>query len=117
MFYRGKEGQWSWILHRVTGVAVLLFLLVHIIDTLLVGWGPDVYNEVMKLYQHPFFRVGEVVLFAAVVYHALNGVRIIIVDFCPGATRYHRQMFHAVIAVFFATMVPVSYLMLRPLWH
>lgn len=115
MFYRGKEGQWSWILHRLTGVAVLLFLFAHILDTFLIGWGPEIFNKVMKIYSHPFFRVNEIFLFAAVLYHSINGVRIIIIDFCPGATRHHKKIFYICMAIFIAAMLPVSYLMLRHL--
>ena len=112
MFYRGKEGQWSWILHRLTGVGVLLFLFIHIVDTLLVGWGPEVYNKVIALYRNPVFKVGELFLFAAVLYHALNGVRIILIDFWPSGTQYHKQMFYAEMFLFALAMIPVSFLML-----
>ncbi|MBI3012409.1 MAG: succinate dehydrogenase, cytochrome b556 subunit [Elusimicrobia bacterium] len=112
MIYRGKEGQWSWVLHRITGIGVLLFLLTHILDTMLVGWGPEIYNKVMSIYRHPFFKIGEVGLFAAVLYHALNGIRIILVDFWPRGTQYHRQMFYGEVILFFLAMIPVSFLML-----
>ena len=112
-FYKGGEGQWSWIFHRITGVGVLLFLLIHILDTMLVGWGPDVYDKVIRIYSNPFFRVSEVGLFAAVLYHALNGIRIVIIDFWPEGVRYHKQMFYAGMVLFIVTMIPVSYLMLR----
>ena len=115
-FYRGKEGQWSWFFHRLTGVGVLLFLFAHIVDTLLVAWGPQLYDRVMSLYAHPFFRAGEVGLFAAVLYHALNGVRIILVDFWPGAARHHKRIFYAIMILFILSMIPVSYLMLRHIW-
>ncbi len=112
MIYRGKEGQWSWIFHRLTGVGVLLFLLIHIVDTILIGWGPDVYNKMMEIYHNPFFKVSEVGLFAAVLYHALNGVRIILVDFWASGTKYHKQMMWIVFALCAVGMVPVSYIML-----
>ncbi len=111
--YKGKEGQWSWFFHRLTGVAVLLFLFAHILDTMLVGWGPEVYDRVIGIYAHPFFRASEVVLFAAVLYHALNGMRIILIDFWPGAVRCQKQIFYVLMTIFVAAMVPVSYLMLR----
>ena len=38
--YRGKEGMWSWVLHRITGVAIYFFLLVHILDTSVVRISP-----------------------------------------------------------------------------
>ena len=47
--YRGGTGQWSWAFHRITGVAVFLFLLAHIVDTALVGFGPDLYNRVVQV--------------------------------------------------------------------
>ncbi len=112
MIYRGKEGQWSWILHRLTGVGVLLFLLLHIIDTMLVGWGPDVYNKMIQIYRNPFFKVSEVGLFAAVWYHSLNGIRIILVDFWQDGTKYHKQMMWIVMALTISGMIPVTYIML-----
>ena len=115
-FYKGKTGQWSWIFHRLTGVGVLLFLFAHIIDTMLVGWGPEVYDKVIAVYSHPIFRTSEVFLFAAVLYHSLNGIRIILIDFWPGTTRYHKQIFYVMMFIFVAAMIPVSYLMLRHIW-
>ena len=63
--YRGGEGQWSWLLHRITGIGVFLFLLTHILDTAMIGWGPRAYNDVMAVFRPPLFRVGEVVLAGA----------------------------------------------------
>lgn len=115
MLYRGGEGQWAWVLHRVTGVGVLLFLFAHIIDTVLVVWGPEVYDKVINLYKQPIFRVLEVGLLAAVLYHALNGMRIIIVDFWEETTRYQRQMFYWVLALFALIFLPSSWIMLKPM--
>ncbi|OGR50859.1 MAG: succinate dehydrogenase, cytochrome b556 subunit [Elusimicrobia bacterium RIFCSPLOWO2_02_FULL_39_32] len=112
MIYKGKEGQWSWIFHRITGIGVLLFLAIHIIDTMLIGWGPEIYNKVIAIYRNPIFKIGEVGLFAAVLYHALNGIRIILIDFIPETTKYHRQIFYVEMLLFFLAMIPVSFLML-----
>jgi succinate dehydrogenase / fumarate reductase cytochrome b subunit len=111
--YRGKAGQWSWLLHRLTGLGVLLFLLVHIIDTALIGWGPNVYNAAMSLYRLPVFRVGEVILAGAVLYHALNGIRICIIDFWPAATVVHKKLVYGVAALFAAIYIPCAIYMLR----
>lgn len=110
--YRGREGHWSWILHRVTGVGVFVFLLVHIVDTAFIGWGPGLYNKAMALYRNPVFRVGEVLLAGAVLYHALNGIRIFIIDFWPEATVVHRKLFYAVAAVFAVVYIPTAIYML-----
>lgn len=111
--YRGGPGHWSWVLHRLTGVGVFVFLLVHIVDTAFIGWGPELYNKAMALYRNPIFRVGEVVLAGAVLYHALNGIRIIIIDFWPEATLVQRKLSYAVAAVFVAIYVPTAVYMLN----
>ncbi len=115
MFYRGGIGQWSWVLHRLTGVGVLIFLCLHILDTSLIILGPEHYNWIIAFYRLPLFRVMEVGLFACVLFHALNGVRIILIDFWEDLTRVHRQLFYVQMACFVLLMIPVSYLMLRPL--
>lgn len=110
--YRGGTGQWSWLLHRVTGVGVFVFLLAHIVDTAAIGWGPKAYDAMIHLYRTPVFRVGEVLLAGAVLYHALNGIRIIIVDFWPGATLVQRRLFYAVIVLFAVIYIPAAIYML-----
>lgn len=111
--YRGREGQWSWIFHRVTGVGILLFLFAHIVDTALVGWGPETYNSVIELYHNPVVQIMELGLVAAVLYHALNGIRIMIMDFWPKAALYQRQLFWGAMALLAGSMAPITYLMGR----
>ena len=89
--YRGQSGHWSWLLHRITGLGVLLFLLVHIVDITLIGFGPKVYNDSIAIFSLPFVRVVSLALIASVLYHAFNGVRIIIVDFWPNGYKYQRD--------------------------
>ena len=113
--YRGGVGQWSWILHRVTGVGVFIFLCLHILDTALVVLGPEHYNRIIALYRSPLFRLSEVGLFAAVLFHALNGVRIILMDVWVELTRFHTQLFWAELGAFVVLMVPVAWLMIRPM--
>ena len=79
--YRGREGMWSWVLHRITGVAIFFFLLVHILDTALVRVSPEAYNAVIGTYKTPIMGLGEIALVAAIGLHALNGLRIILIDF------------------------------------
>ncbi len=112
--YRGRA-QWSWIAHRVTGVAIILFLFAHVVDTALVGWGPEAYNKVVAVYHNPLIRLLELGLVAAVIYHALNVIRIMIVDFWPKACDYERQLSFATIGVFLAGMVPITYLIVKPI--
>ena len=108
--YRGREGMWSWVAHRVTGFLIFFFLLVHVLDTSLVRVDPEAYNAVIGTYKNPIMGLGEAGLVAAIVFHALNGVRIMLVDFWAKGTRYQRQMMWAVVgltAVLMAGFLPV----------
>ena len=111
-YYRSGVGQWSWALHRLTGVGVLLFLFAHILDTALIILGPSLYNKIIEIYRLPLFGLAEIGLFAAVLYHSLNGVRICVIDFWPATTRYHKQMCAGVLLFFFAVFLPVGWIML-----
>ncbi len=102
--YRGREGMWSWVLHRITGVAIYFFLLVHILDTALVRLSPEAYNAVIGMYKTPLMGLGELALVIAIVFHAFNGVRIILVDFWSVGTRHHRAMFWIVIGLWVVTI-------------
>lgn len=97
--YRGKVGMWSWVLHRVTGVAMFFFLLVHVLDTALVRVSPEAYNVVITTYKTPIIGIAELGLVAAVVYHGLNGLRITMIDFWSKGAKFQNQMFWVVMAI------------------
>lgn len=97
--------MWSWVLHRITGVAIFFFLLVHILDTALVRVSPEAYNAVIGTYQTPIMGLGEVALVGAIVFHAFNGLRIVLIDFWQKGSRYQKAMFYVVIALWVITML------------
>ena len=113
MRYKMREGMIAWILHRVTGAGIVLFLLLHISDITLIGWGPGWFNKLLFIYRAWPFRVMEVFLLAGVLYHALNGVRIILIDFWPAAAGAQKKLFYGELALFAAAFLPAAYLMLR----
>jgi len=115
--YRGGEGMLAWAFHRISGVAIWTFLLLHVLDIWLAGVNPDAYDEVLKIYGSPVGRVGEMLLGAALLYHALNGLRIIVIDFWPALTRFHRAMWYACWVIFVVVGVPGAYLILKPIWN
>ena len=104
--YRGDPGMWSWVLHRITGATIFFFLFVHVLDTALVRVSPQAYNAVVETYKTPIIGLMEIGLVAALLYHALNGVRIILIDFWWKGPRYQRQMLWGVAAVWLLVMVP-----------
>ena len=71
--YRGREGMWSWVAHRITGALTFFFLFAHVLDTALVRVSPDAYDSVIATYKNPVVNLLEVGLVGAVLFHALNG--------------------------------------------
>jgi succinate dehydrogenase / fumarate reductase, cytochrome b subunit len=111
--YKGSPGQWSWLAHRITGLAVTLFLFAHVVDTAVVGWGPDAYNRVTDVYHNWVVRVLELGLVAAVLYHAINGLKIMVFDFWPSTARYMKPISAASSVLFLGSMVPITWIMGR----
>ena len=110
--YRGQEGMWSWVAHRITGVAVFFFLLVHVLDTALVRVSPNAYDLVIATYKTPIVNLMEVGLVGAVLYHALNGLRIIAIDFWDKGPRHQRSMLWGIVIFWALLMIPGAYFML-----
>jgi succinate dehydrogenase / fumarate reductase cytochrome b subunit len=105
--------MWSWVLHRITGVLTFFFLFVHVLDTALVRVSPHTYNVVIETFKTPFVNLLEVGLVGAVLYHALNGIRVMLVDFWSKGPRYQRQMLWSLIGVWVLVMIPGTYYMLE----
>ncbi|KQX69999.1 succinate dehydrogenase [Angustibacter sp. Root456] len=100
--------MWSWVAHRVTGVLIFFFLFAHVLDTALVRVSPEAYNDVIGTYKNPVVGLGEVGLVAAIIFHAFNGVRVMLVDFWSKGPRYQRQMLWGVIALWVLLFVPFA---------
>ncbi|EPR75332.1 Succinate dehydrogenase cytochrome b-556 subunit [Leifsonia rubra CMS 76R] len=103
--YRGNVGMWSWVLHRITGVALYFFLLVHILDTALVRVSPEAYNIVIESYKTPLMGIGEIVLVAAIGFHAINGLRIILIDFWAFGAKHQVTMFWVVVSIWLVLLI------------
>jgi succinate dehydrogenase / fumarate reductase cytochrome b subunit len=78
--YRGREGQLSFLLHRLTGLGTLLFLTIHILDTATVYFFPSLYADAIAIYRTTFFGIAEMGLIFCVFYHGVNGLRIAFFD-------------------------------------
>lgn len=90
--YKKDSGSWAWILHRITGIALIGYLFLHIYSLSPLTEGEVAFNNKMAAFSSPFFMVLEWFLFAFVLFHALNGIRIVIVDWADGA-KYHKQLY------------------------
>ena len=112
--YRGREGMWSWVAHRVTGVLTFFFLFAHVLDTALVRVSPDAYDRVIETYKNPVVAIMELGLVGAVLFHMFNGIRVMLVDFWEKGPRYQRQMLWTVVGVWVVVMAPFA---VRQLQH
>jgi succinate dehydrogenase / fumarate reductase cytochrome b subunit len=111
--YRGREGMWSWVAHRITGVLTFFFLFAHVLDTALVRVSPESYDKVIDTYKNPFVNLMEIGLVGAVLYHALNGLRIIAIDFWAKGPRYQRVMLWTIVVIWIVVMVPGAFFMFK----
>jgi succinate dehydrogenase / fumarate reductase, cytochrome b subunit len=111
--YKGRTGQWAFLLHRISGFLVFFFLLLHIVDVSLIK-RPHLYDEVHELYGNVLMRVFEVGLLFALLYHSLNGLRIVLIDFWNDAVRNERALWYGVVFVTLAAGIPGAYVILRP---
>ena len=71
--------RYAYILHRLTGLGILLYFLMHIVVTSLRARGIYLWVE-GGVFHQPIFKFGEFLVFAAFAYHALNGVRLVLVE-------------------------------------
>ncbi len=112
--YKGQSGMWSWLFHRVSGLAILLFLLIYIVDVSMLGFGPTVYNNSILLFDQWEVRLLSLSLIAAIIYHAFNGIRVMLIDFWPKAVKYQKVLFVIVLVVAVVLFVPTAYFVMGP---
>ena len=95
-----RLGIWGWIgggrwgferylyaLHRVTGLGLLLYFLLHIFVTSARAFGPEAWKRAMASVTGPAFTFGEYLVFAAFAFHAVNGIRLGIIELGFGVGR------------------------------
>lgn len=113
--YRGREGQLSFMLHRLTGLGVLLFLAIHILDTATVYFFPSLYEHAIAIYRTTIFGIAEIGLVFAVLYHGSNGIRIAVFDWFPHLWTIERQRKIAVLTLIFTIIIwlPLVFIMVR----
>lgn len=97
-------GTFSWLLHRLTGVILALYLFAHIIVVSSGLWGPESFNNWLKAVQTPLTHFLEIFLLACIALHLLNGLRIILTDLLF-VTKQHKTIFWVAGAVFVLFMI------------
>ena len=99
-------GMWAWLFFRISGLILVFYLAAHII---VISTGHfDQFDRLMKAFDNPVAVIADLALVVAVLYHALNGVRIILMDFGVGIQR-HKIMFWSAMAVVVACFAVFAY--------
>lgn len=103
-------GFLSFVVRRVTGVALVLYLFLHMWVIGSVLGGPASFDARMAMVQGPLFTFLEVLLLGAVVYHTIDGIRLLIVHYFK-VTEYRKSLFYAVLGttaiIFIAGAIPL----------
>ena len=93
-----STGFISFFLRRLTGVALVIYLFIHMWVIGAATQSPEVFNARLNLVQTPLFKLAEILLLAAVVYHAFDGIRLLLVHYF-NVTSYRRSLFYAAFAI------------------
>ncbi len=113
--YRGREGQLSFLLHRITGLGTALFLTIHILDTSTVFFSPSLYADAIALYRNVIFELLEIALVFCVIFHGVNGIRIALFDWFPQFWKIHleRRWVTTAIVLSILLWLPAAAIMMR----
>ena len=77
-FGGGRYGleRYAYILHRLTGIGILFYFIMHIFVTGSRLGGPEGWENAMQRFESPVFKLGEFLVYIAFAFHALNGLRL-----------------------------------------
>ena len=106
--YAGNLAFW---IQRLTGLALVLYLLIHV-HTIRDLQNPEKFDEALATFRKPIFKLGEIGLLATVILHALNGIRLTMVDMGVGLNKQRQMFWYFAIAVgailFLAGAIPMA---------
>ena len=86
--YKGQGPFLTYILHRIGGLGMAIFITIHILATFVEGRGWQIGDFINDIYISPFFQV---FFLFGVLFHIINGMRITLLDLFPKLILYHRQ--------------------------
>lgn len=96
--YQSGVGMWAFVLHRITGLSLIFYLLMHVMVISTSLHGPNAFNKLLAVLTSPPFIVADLGLLAAILFHGLNGARIVLFDAGVGI-RQQKFIFWLVVLV------------------
>ena len=111
------SGMTAHVIQRATGVLLLIYLFLHVRTIHELTKGPAAFNAALSTFRSPLFKLLEIALFGTVILHALNGIRITLIDLGIGHQRQGRIFWVYAVGIgaliFLAGAVP---LFLNSIW-
>ncbi len=109
--YRGGQPMWAWLLHRISGIGIVLFVAVHVMAAFFLyavqGTTASVADFLTTVYTS---KPVQIFVLFSVLYHGLNGLRIAILDMWPALHRFHREAMWVQWAVFLPAFLLPAFL-------
>ncbi len=102
-------GQVAWVLHRLTGVALAVYLLPHFVTINNARMGSAALDEALAWYARPVVAAAEWLLVMAAAFHLFNGIRVITLDFFDLSHR-QRLLFWCVLLACAGVLLAASFL-------
>lgn len=106
--------RWAFVAHRTTGVAVFAFLVLHVFDVALYAVSPARFDEVHELYGSTPLRVFECLLLYGILFHTLNGLRLVLLDVVDVRVVTARRLLHAAVLLTAVAGTAASVVILKP---
>jgi succinate dehydrogenase / fumarate reductase cytochrome b subunit len=103
-----QVGTWAFILNRVTGIGLTVYLVLHLFMLGKLAQGPEAYDSFIALAKTPLIKFGELLVVAAGILHGTNGIRITLNSFGI-AVRYQVQIFIIMLVLSLAGIVYFAY--------
>jgi succinate dehydrogenase / fumarate reductase cytochrome b subunit len=109
--YRGKQGMLTWILHRITGLGIVLFVGIHIVAGFFgQQFGDDISFALNSIYESWAFQL---FVYFSVLFHAINGTRLTLMDLFPNLIRYQRELLWLQWSVFVVSYALPAYFLIQ----
>ncbi len=91
--YRGGLPMLAWLLHRISGIGIVFFVSMHVIAAFLLYAVPGGFTNAVAAALTDFYESlpMQVFMLFAVLYHAINGMRIVILDMFPRLWEFNRE--------------------------